>query len=62
MKTLSVIDLTGNLITKDSQERLQEASQRYGWRGLLILKVDESQLTLPKPGGPLGGFFRRPIP
>jgi uncharacterized protein (TIGR02996 family) len=62
MATLRVLDLTGNLITQDSQVRLHQASQRYDWRGLLQLKVDSQLQTRPKGTGPLGSYFRRPLP
>jgi hypothetical protein len=61
MATLRVLDLTGNIITQDSVDRLHEASVDYDWRGLLQLKVD-SQLRRPPGAGPLGRFFRRPLP
>jgi hypothetical protein len=62
MATLRVLDLTGNLITQESQDRLQEASRKHDWRGLLQLKVDSNLRTRPLGIGPLGGFFRRPLP
>jgi len=62
MATLRVLDLTGNLITQDSADRLYEASVEYDWRGLLKLKVDSELRTRPFAIGPLGGYFRRPLP
>jgi uncharacterized protein (TIGR02996 family) len=61
MSTLQLLDLTGNLIMEDSVQRLHEASRKYNWRGVLQLKVDDSQLRRPLIG-PLGGQFRRPLP
>jgi len=43
METLRVLDLTGNLITEQSQDRLHDASRAYHWQGPLELRVD-SQL------------------
>ncbi len=47
MATLRVLDLTGNLITQESQDRLQEASRKHDWRGLVAI---ESRFELAAPG------------